>query len=206
MIHVFIVDDHSLTRAGFRLVIGDAIDIAIVGEAANAADALALIPELNPDVVLCDFHLPDGDGLYVVRQLLALDPFMKIVVVSMLEGGPIPRQLLRAGAKGYVTKASDFALVLQAIRDVAAGGRFLDEALGGEDLLPYSRFDLLSAREQEVVRMIIRGEERRSIADKLGMSASTVGSYRSRIYEKLQIRDREALLRLAKNEGFDGGL
>lgn len=204
MLHVFIVDDHTLTRAGFHLILG-AADIVIVGEAANAADALKLIPELKPDVVLCDFHLPDGDGLYVLRQLLAQDPSLKIIVVSMLEAGPIPRQLLRAGAKGYVTKAAEGSLLVQAIRDVAAGGRFLDRALGGEDLLPYSPFDLLSPIEQEVVRKIIRGEERRGIARKLGMAASTVGTHRSRAFKKLQVRDREALVKLAKSEGFDGG-
>lgn len=203
MIRVFVVDDHPLLRIGLRWLLEAQGDIQVIGEAGSAADAVIMIPPAEPDLVLCDFHLPDGDGLDVARGLLQEHPKLRILFVSVLEGGPIPRRLLAAGALGYVSKARDGATLLRAVREVAAGHRFLDEALGANVLFEPSPFDRLSPRELEVARMMIQGEKTPAIAEALGITESTIRTFRARVLSKLEIRGEIALIRLALDCGFE---
>lgn len=203
MIRVFVVDDHPLLRIGLRWLLEAQGDIQVIGETGSAADAMIMIPAARPDLVLCDFHLPDGDGLDVAQRLLQENPRLRILVVSVLEGGPIPRKLLAAGALGYVSKARDGATLLRAAREVAAGRRFLDETLGANILFEPSPFDRLSPRELEVARMMVQGVKTPAISEALGITESTIRTFRARVLEKLDVRGEVALVRLAMDCGFD---
>ena len=124
-IRVFLLDDHALVRSGMRMMLSAETDIEVVGEADTGEIALPMIRKLMPDVVLCDLHLPGISGLEVTERIVKGDYGCKVVVVSVLEDGPIPKRLIEAGASGYVGKAGDAAELLRAVRDVARGKRFL---------------------------------------------------------------------------------
>ncbi|MBT2748297.1 MULTISPECIES: response regulator transcription factor [unclassified Lysobacter] len=197
MIRVFVIDDHPLVRLGLRGALETQNDVRVVGEASNGKDALAAISECKPDVVLCDFHLPEWDGLEVTRRLLVRDPEMKILIVSVIERGAVPRSLLAAGASGYVSKAQDGAAVIRAVREVAAGRRFLDDALGVRLLFEASPFDYLSARQLEVARLMVQGKRTSDIALELALTESTVRTVRTKVMARLRVRSDIALVRLA---------
>ena len=116
-IRVFLLDDHALVRAGLKMVLSAETDIEVVGEADSGETGLPMIRRLRPDVVLCDLHLPGISGLEVTERLVKGDTGCKVVVVSVLEDGPMPKRLIEAGASGYVGKAGDAAELLRAIRD-----------------------------------------------------------------------------------------
>ncbi|MGO1069547.1 response regulator [Lysobacter sp. CA199] len=205
MIRVFVVDDHPLARVGLRWLLEAQADIRVIGEAATLDDAKMAIPAIAPDVVLCDYQLPDGSGLDLTRHLLKHDPAMKILVVSMVDGGPVPRRLLAAGALGYVSKARDGAVVVRAVREVAQGRRFLDDALGGHLLFESSPFERLSGRELEIAMLMIQGKRNHEIAEALSIAGSTVRTLRARLLAKLEVRGEAALTRLALEYGLVRG-
>lgn len=205
MIRVFVVDDHPLVRVGLRWLLEAQADIRVIGEAATASGAINAIPDAAPDVVLCDYQLPDGSGLELIRQLLKHDPAMKILMVSMVDGGPVPRRLLGAGALGYVSKARDGAVVVRAVREVAQGRRFLDDALGGHLLFESSPFERLSGRELEIAMLMIQGKRNHEIAEALNIAGSTVRTLRARLLAKLDVRGEAALTRLALEYGLVRG-
>lgn len=210
MIRVFLIDDHPLVRVGLKWVLEGEGDMKIVGESSYGSDALSTIGACRPDVVLCDFHLPDFDGLEVTRRLLRRDPNQKVLIVSVVESGPVPRRLLAAGAMGYVSKARDGGTVVRAVREVAAGRRFLDDALGARVLFETTPFDRLSSRQLEVVLLMVHGKRNREIALALGLTESTIRTTRAKAMAKLGVRGEIALARLAMNCGLiplagDGG-
>ncbi|MBT2750035.1 response regulator transcription factor [Lysobacter sp. ISL-50] len=207
MIRVFIVDDHELVRVGLRSLLGDQPDITVVGEASSAVAAIESIPPLNPDVVLCDYHLPDGTGLSIINALLDADSGLKILVVSMVEDPEIPRRLLAAGAMGFVSKESG-ATVVRAVRRVAAGQRFV-EFIGSLEQVrewesPSSPLGPLSPREVDVLRLLLSGHSYKSISMHLGIKVNSVKTHRSRAFEKLGIRSRIELLQWARSVGWAG--
>ena len=206
-IKVFIVDDHGLVRAGFRMILSREVDIEVVGEAESAEEALPQIRRLAPDVVLCDLHLPGLSGIELTERLVRGDCGSRIVMVSVLEDGPLPRRVMEAGACGYVAKACDAVELLRAVRDVARGKRYL-----GTNIAQYlalaavdgsgSPFDQLSPRELEVAMLLVRGLRQEDIARRLSLSAKTVNTHKSRLFEKLDIKDNIALARLAGQYGL----
>ncbi|MEO5628980.1 MAG: response regulator [Thermomonas sp.] len=207
-IKVFIVDDHSLVRTGLRLTLQQASDIEVVGEAECGEDALPQIRRIRPDVVLCDLHLPGISGLEVTERVVRGDYGTRVIVVSVLEDGPMPRRLLEAGASGYVGKACDAAELLRAVRDVARGKKYLANAIAqgmalsgitGSDASP---FDGLTPREMEVALLLSQGMRQEAIARHLSLSAKTVNTHKSRLFEKLSIRDNIALARLISQYGL----
>ena len=206
-IRVFLLDDHALVRVGLRMVLSAETDIEVVGEADSGETGLPMIRKLKPDVVLCDLHLPGISGLEVTERLVRGDSGCKVVVVSVLEDGPMPKRLIEAGASGYVGKAGDAAELLRAIRDVARGKRYLASGiaqhlalsgLGGGD----TPFDALSPRELEVAMLLVQGLRQEDIARKLSLSAKTVNTHKSRLFEKLGIQDTIALARLSSQYGL----
>ena len=207
-IRVFIVDDHALVRAGFRLILGAEADIEVVGEADSAELALPQIRKLRPDVVLCDLHLPGLSGLEVTERVVRGDYGTKVIVVSVLEDGPMPRRLLEAGAFGYVGKASDASELLRAVRDVARGRKYLASsiaqgmALSGLQGESASPFDTLTPRELEVALLLNQGLRQEAIARQLSLSAKTVNTHKTRLFEKLGIQDNIALARLVGQYGL----
>ncbi len=206
-IRVFLLDDHALVRVGLRMVLSAETDIEVVGEADSGETGLPMIRKLKPDVVLCDLHLPGISGLEVTERLVRGDLGCKVVAVSVLEDGPMPKRLIEAGASGYVGKAGDAAELLRAIRDVARGKRYLANGiaqhlalsgLGGSD----TPFDTLSPRELEVAMLLVQGLRQEDIARKLSLSAKTVNTHKSRLFEKLGIQDTIALARLSSQYGL----
>ena len=207
-IKVFVVDDHALVRTGFRLILGKEVDIEVVGEAESAEEALPQIRQLKPDVVLCDLHLPGLSGLDLTERVVRSDYGTKVIVVSVLEDGPMPRRLLEAGAAGYVGKACDAAELLNAVRDVARGKRYLAHtiarglALAGIGGTTESPFDALTTRELEVALLLNQGLRQEAIAKRLSLSAKTVNTHKSRLFDKLGIHDSIALARLVSQYGL----
>ncbi|MGN6513287.1 MAG: response regulator [Lysobacteraceae bacterium] len=205
-IRVFLVDDHALVRAGMRMILSGETDIEVVGEAESGEDALPQVRRLKPDVVLCDLHLPGVSGLEVTERIVRGDHGTRVIVVSVLEDGPLPKRLLEVGASGYVGKGGDAAELLRAVRDVARGKRYLASGiaqnlalsgLGGDG----SPFDALSPRELEIAMMLTQGLRQEEIARRLSLSAKTVNTHKTRLFEKLGIQDSIALARLAAQYG-----
>ena len=207
-IKVFIVDDHALVRTGLRLTLQQAGDIEVIGEAESGEDALPQIRRIKPDVVLCDLHLPGISGLEVTERVVRGDYGTRVIVVSVLEDGPMPRRLLDAGASGYVGKACDATELLRAVRDVARGKKYLANsiaqgmALSGISGSDASPFDALTPREMEVALLLSQGMRQEAIARHLSLSAKTVNTHKSRLFEKLAIRDSIALARLISQYGL----
>ena len=207
-IKVYIVDDHALVRAGFRLILGAEADIEVVGEADSAELALPQIRKLKPDVVLCDLHLPGLSGLELTERVVRGDYGTRVIAVSVLEDGPMPRRLLEAGAFGYVGKASDASELLRAVRDVARGRKYLASsiaqgmALSGLQGESASPFDTLTPRELEVALLLNQGLRQEAIARQLSLSAKTVNTHKTRLFEKLGIHDSIALARLVSQYGL----
>lgn len=206
-IRVFLLDDHALVRSGLRLMLSAETDIEVVGEADSGEAALPMIRKLKPDVVLCDLHLPGISGLEVTERIVKGDYGSKVVVVSVLEDGPIPKRLIEAGASGYVSKGGDAIELLRAVREVARGKRYLANGIAqhlalagmGGDATP---FDLLSPRELEVAMLLVQGFRQEDIAKRLNLSAKTVNTHKARLFEKLGIQDSIALARLASQYGL----
>ncbi|MFL6592692.1 MAG: response regulator [Luteimonas sp.] len=205
-IRVFVVDDHALVRAGMRMILAGETDIEVVGEADCGEDALPQIRKLKPDVVLCDLHLPGVSGLEVTERILKGQQGTRVIVVSVLEDGPMPRRLLEVGASGYVGKGGDASELLRAVREVARGKRYLANSIA-QNLALYgvdgdgSPFDALSARELEVAMLLTQGLRQEDIAKRLSLSAKTVNTHKTRLFEKLGIHDSIALTRLAGQYG-----
>ncbi len=206
-IRVFLVDDHALVRAGMRMILANETDIEVLGEAESGEEALPKIRQLKPDVVLCDLHLPGLSGLDVTERIVRGEYGSRVIVVSVLEDGPMPRRLLEAGASGYVGKAGDAAELLRAIRDVARGKRYLamtiaqNMALSGLDK-DASPFDTLSQRELEVALLLMRGLRQSEIAERLNLSPKTVSTHKSNIFEKTGVDDSIALSRMGSQYGL----
>ena len=205
-IRVFMVDDHALVRAGMRMILSGETDIEVIGEAESGEVALPLIRKLKPDVVLCDLHLPGVSGLEVTERLVK-GGHAKVIVVSVLEDGPMPRKLIEAGASGYVGKAGDSTELVRAVRDVARGKRFLANGIAqklalsglGGDASP---FDELSPRELEIAMLLVQGLRQEEIARRLNLSPKTINTHKSRLFAKLGIDDSIALARMASQYGL----
>ncbi|MBS0214501.1 MAG: response regulator [Proteobacteria bacterium] len=206
-IRVYLVDDHALVRAGMKMILAGEVDIEVVGEADTGEVALAQVRQLKPDVVLCDIHLPGLSGLEVTERIARSLPETKVIAVSVLEDGPMPKRLLDAGASGYVGKGGDASELVRAVRDVARGKRYLASSVAQAIALSSvsgdsSPFDGLSGRELEVSLLLLRGLRQEEIAKRLSLSAKTVNTHKSRAFEKLGIRDTVALARLASQYGM----
>lgn len=206
-IRVFIVDDHALVRTGMRMILSAETDIEVLGDVESGEEAIPQIRKLKPDVVLCDLHLPGVSGLEVTERIVKGDHGTRVIIVSVLEDGPMPKRLLEAGASGYVGKGGDASELLRAIRDVARGKRYLASNIAQNLALSNldggaSPFDELSPRELEIALLLVQGFRQEEIAKRLSLSAKTVNTHKTRLFEKLSITDSIALARLAAQYGL----
>ncbi len=206
-IRVFLIDDHNLVRAGMKMILSAQTDIEVVGEAESGEVALPLIRRSHPDVVLCDLHLPGLSGLEITERIVRAPDASKVIIVSVLEDGPMPRRLLEAGASGYIGKGGDATELLRAIRDVALGKRYLGASIAQNLALSSvdgdgSPFEALSARETEVAMLLVQGLRQEEIARRLSLSAKTVNTHKTRLFAKIGVRDSIALARLAAQYGL----
>jgi DNA-binding NarL/FixJ family response regulator len=206
-IKVFMVDDHALVRTGMRMILSAQVDIEVVGEAETGEAALPQIRKLKPAVVLCDLHLPGISGLEVTERIVKGKYGCRVIVVSVLEDGPMPRRLIEVGASGYVGKGGDAEELLRAVRDVASGRRYLASgvaqnlALAGisGDSTP---LDALSVREVQVAMLLVQGLRQQDIALRLSLSPKTINTHKSNLFHKLGIQDNIALTRLLGQYGL----
>src|SRR5947199_8909063 len=201
---VFIVDDHQLFRSGVRTELGDAVDV--VGDADEVAAAIELITERRPDVVLIDVHMPDGGGRAVIERVGATAPDIRFLAISVSDAAEDVISVIRAGARGYVTKTISGPELADAIRRVADGDVVFSRRLAGFVLDAFAAspgpsadpdLDQLTAREQEVLRLIARGYPYKAIAKELVISARTVETHVSSVLHKLQLSNRHDLTRWA---------
>jgi DNA-binding NarL/FixJ family response regulator len=205
---VVLVDDHELFRAGVRSELDGLVDV--VGDAATVADAVALIREQAPDVVLLDVHMPDGGGLEVIRKLAGEPAGVQFLALSVSDAAEDVIAVIRAGARGYVTKTISGADLADAVRRVHGGDAVFSPRLAGfvldafagaapapEAAASESDLDQLTPREREVLQHIARGYMYKEIAQRLGISAKTVEAHVSAVLRKLQLSSRHELSRWA---------
>ncbi|MFH1275278.1 MAG: UvrY/SirA/GacA family response regulator transcription factor [Pseudomonadota bacterium] len=209
MIRVLVVDDHDLVRTGISRMLADISGLQVIGQADSGEDAIRKARELKPDVVLMDVKMPGIGGLEATRKLLRSYPDLKVIAVTICEEDPFPTRLLQAGAAGYLTKGAALEEMVQAIRMVFGGQRYISPQIAQQlalksfqPQLSESPFDLLSEREIQIALMIANCQKVQSISDKLCLSPKTVNTYRYRIFEKLSITSDVELSLLAVRHGM----
>ena len=209
MIRVLVVDDHDLVRTGISRMLADISGLQVIGQADSGEDAIRKARELKPDVVLMDVKMPGIGGLEATRKLLRSYPDLKVIAVTICEEDPFPTRLLQAGAAGYLTKGAALEEMVQAIRMVFGGQRYISPQIAQQlalksfqPQLSESPFDLLSEREIQIALMIANCQKVQSISDKLCLSPKTVNTYRYRIFEKLSITSDVELALLAVRHGM----
>jgi two-component system invasion response regulator UvrY len=203
MIKVMLVDDHELVRAGIRRILEEAGDMSVVGEASDGDEALRVVRNLEPDVVLMDINMPGMGGIEATRRVLRLVPGTKVIALTVLDDDPFPARLNEAGAIGYLTKGCPAKEMIEAVRTVNRGFPYVASAVARKHMLAdwkgitASPFEELSSREMQVAMMILNGQRTQEIADSLSLSPKTVSTYRQRIYDKLNVSTDVELTRLA---------
>lgn len=202
-------DDHSIVRAGFRVLLEREPDLSIVAESSSGPEAVALVEQLQPDLILLDLSMPSGNGFDAIGRIRTASPRCRILVLSMHAAPEYVRPALRAGAHGYLVKGSGLHDLLQAVRTVAQGGRFVGTevaAIVSDDVVSADErdddLDRLTPREREVLQLVAEGQTNRLIAQKLGLSPKTVDSHRTNLMRKLGLHDAQALTRFAVRRGL----
>lgn len=209
LIGVLLVDDHQVLIEGLRSLLEAEADITVLGTAGTAAEAVSAAQSLQPKVMIVDIGLPDRNGLDLIAEIRELELDTRIIVLSMHSHQEVVRKALEAGCDGYIPKESAHSKLVEAIRTVHEGKRYLHPvaATALVDALNSSgdekaQFDALSEREQEVVRLTAMGFSSRESASQLSLSPKTVETYRQRAYEKLNISHRKDLVRFALAAGL----
>jgi two-component system response regulator NreC len=210
-IRVLIADDHSVLRAGLRMLLGAQSDIDVVGEAADGLEVSRKARELRPDIVLLDLSMPGPRSGNVIREVLRACPKTRVLILTMHDDAAYFRSALSAGATGYLVKKAADTELLSAIRAVHAGRTFVDltrttglaqPSLPAKVAGQWQPPKNLSRREREVLRLLAQGHSNQQIADKIRLSVKTVETYRTRLSEKLGLRGRAELYRFAAESGI----
>jgi DNA-binding NarL/FixJ family response regulator len=210
-LRIFIADDHPFVLEGLKAKVDAQADMEVVGQATDGRTAVQRVRELLPNVVVMDVSLPGLNGADSTREIKRICPQVRVIALTVHEDRVYLRQLLEAGASGYVVKRSAADDLIRAIQTVAAGGTYLDPAIGDKIVGGYiGRQPLkgqmpgqeLSEREVEVVRLIARGFANKEIAGQLSLSVKTVETYRGRAMEKLGLNSRADLVRYAAHQGW----
>lgn len=195
MIRVMIVDDHAIVRDGLRQVVSETRDISVVAEAANAADTIDRLRSAEIDALVLDLNLPDRHGLDLLSQLRASHPKLPILILSVNNEASYPVRLMKAGAAGYIAKDCAREELLEGIRTVAKGGKYISRDLAANVALHMVQHgnavahERLTDREFQVLLLIAAGKPPRDIAAELNLSVKTVGAHRAHIIEKMGLRN-----------------
>jgi DNA-binding NarL/FixJ family response regulator len=206
VIRVALVDDHHLIREGLRLVLEGEPGFEIVGEAADHASAVELVVAEHPDVLLLDLTFPEGDAIPLLRTLRTRQPDLRVIVLTMHSDPETVRQALAAGAAGYLVKGAQSRELIEAIRAVARGDRYLHSSVTGavvEDSIRWFEAGAMSVREREVLSLLAAGRSPAQIAEALDISVHTVRRHLANISEKLGVKGMNALTRYAIRNGLD---
>jgi two-component system invasion response regulator UvrY len=208
MIRILVVDDHAVVRAGIARLLEAEPDMQVVGQTGSGHEAVRLCRELKPEVVLLDFGLPDIDGLETTRQIIDGSPGIKILILTMYESEDYAMRLLRAGAAGFLLKGAPAEELLTGLRKVVREGRYVTPAIIDKlvarigQRLEEAPEAVLSDREMQVLVRLAVGRTTREVADELNLSPSTVETYRSRVLEKLNLRNVTEITRFAIRRGL----
>lgn len=206
MIRILIADDHSIVRRGLRQILATEPDLEVLAEASQGSEVLALLRKHPVDILLTDLSMPGISGLDLIRRVEAEAPEVRVIVLSMHNEPQLVSRALKAGAAGYVTKDSDPAILVAALRKIAAGGRFLDPALVDAMVFSYNGEtppqEILSDREYEVLQYLCAGTSLNDISNKLHISAKTVATHKARLMQKLKIENNAELIRYGMQHGL----
>ncbi len=206
-IRILLGDDHAMVRQGFRLILAAQADMEIIGEASNGREAVEMTENLQPDVVVIDVAMPDLNGIEATRRIVRANPRIRVLALSMHKEAVYVREILRAGASGYLLKDSIDRDLVAAVRSLANGQSYLSPAISDIVLGDYRQsvkdpLDLLTSREREVLQLIAEGGTNKEIATALNLSIYTVDSHRGRIMEKLNLHSVGELVRFAMRSGL----
>lgn len=207
-INILVIDDHTLVRAGLCRLLDNEEDIKVVGQTGTGQQGVELCQELKPDVVLLDYSLPDIDGLETTQKIVSLHMDTRILILTMHASEEYATRLIRAGASGFVVKAASTDELLLGIRKVARKGVYVSPAILEKMVGRLSHQEgespesVLSNREMQVLVRLARGKTTREVSEELSLSLSTVETYRSRILEKLNLRNNSDLTRFAIRRGL----
>jgi DNA-binding NarL/FixJ family response regulator len=212
MIRVLLADDHTLIRAGLRMVVASQPDLNVAGEANDGREAVAMAEKLKPDVVVMDIGMPSLNGIEACRQIHAALPDTKVVMLSMHSDEGYVLRALKAGAKAYLLKDSAEADLARAIHAVVAGKSFFSPAVGKVLLEDYMRklersgaedtYELLSPREREILQLVAEGNSSKDVANLLGLSVYTVETHRAKVMQKLNLHNIPELILYAVRKGI----
>lgn len=205
MIKIFIVDDHEIIREGLKKILKEESDLIVVGEAQNGAEVLEKMesPNFECDIMLLDMNMPGKSGIELLTDLKNLKPQLHILVLSIHPEDKFALRTLKAGASGYLCKDTALEELVVAIRKIYSKGRYLSANLAEQlafDIMPVTAslpHEHLSNRELEIMFMLVSGKKVKDIATELGLSISTIFTYRVRIFEKLQIKNNVELTHYA---------
>ena len=206
-IRIVLADDHSVVRQGFRRILEAQADMEIVGEAVNGREALESATKLSPDVVVMDVAMPELNGIEATRRMGEAAPRTRVLALSMHKDSVYVREILRAGARGYLLKDAVDEDLIAAVRAVARGEGYLSPGVADAVLTDYRQhvtdpIDLLTSREREVLQLIAEGKTNKEIATTLNLSVYTVDAHRGRIMEKLNLHSTGELVRFAIRKGL----
>jgi two-component system, NarL family, response regulator NreC len=210
-IRVLVADDHAIVREGLGIMLGNQPDMEVVGLATNGREAIRMVDQYQPDVAVMDISMPELNGIEAISQMLPRHPNIKVIVLSIHETKPYVYRALKAGAKGYLIKETAGLEVVDAVREVYRGERYLSQRIA--DLLTDISFrslensgetsplEQLSPREREILQLVAEGKTSQEIAERLSISSKTVDTYRSRLMRKIGVEDMAGLIKFAIQHG-----
>lgn len=202
------VDDHELVRTGIRKILDEVKGLKVIGEASTGEDAVQFCRKTAPDVVLMDMNMPGIGGLEATKKIIRYAPDVKVIVLTVYTEDPIPTKVMQIGAAGYLTKGTGSDEMVNAIRAVHSGQRYITTSIAQQMALNQFKtvdenpFNQLSERELQIMLMITRGEKVPNISEQLILSTKTINSYRYRMFEKLNVSNDVELTHLAIRHGM----
>lgn len=208
MIKILLADDHTIVREGLKELLEDTPDLKVDGEANNAQEAINILNHCDCDLVILDISFPGRNGLDILKQIKCMKPKLPVLILSMYPEEEYGVRSLRAGASGYLTKASDSEELIKAIREVARGHRYITSSLAEKLVFELdesgkkSPHEKLTDREFQVMCMIASGKRIKDIADALSLSVKTIDTYRARILNKMNMKNNAQLIRYALKNGL----
>jgi RNA polymerase sigma factor (sigma-70 family) len=206
-----VADDHAIIREGLRVMLGNQPDMEVVGIASNGYEAIRLVDQKEPDVVVIDISMPELNGIEAISQMLPRHPNIKVIVLSIHETKPYVYRALKTGAKGYLIKETAGLEVVDAVREVYQGERYLSQRISDlltdvsfrdlEGSIEVSPLEQLSPREREILQLVAEGKTSQEIGERLSISSKTVDTYRSRLMRKIGVDDVAGLVKFAIQHG-----
>jgi DNA-binding NarL/FixJ family response regulator len=204
---ILLADDHALVRRGFRLIVSQYDDFEVVGEAGDGVEALRMVGECRPHIVVLDVAMPEMNGVEAAQRIHQDHPGVRVLILSMHKDAIYVRETLRAGARGYLLKDAVDTELITALRAIASGNSYISPGVSNAVLSDYQQFvgnplDLLTVREREVFHLLAEGRTAKEIAARLDISVYTVDAHRSKIMKKLQLGSSAELVRFAMRQGL----